>query len=86
MVLELAPQENSLVEPHQTILVFVAEAKVVRFHDTQDVTHLHMHGTHTYNIILEIRNIYRDIAATILLSLLETLSLIKDIVPKSQGN
>ena len=51
MVLELAPQENSLVEPHQTILVFVAEAKVVRFHDTQDVTHLHMHGTHTYTII-----------------------------------
>ena len=51
MVLELAPQENSLVEPHQTILVFVAEAKVVRFHYTQDVTHLHMHGTHTYSII-----------------------------------
>ena len=51
MVLEQAPQENSLVEPHQTILVFVAEAKVVSFHDTQDVTHLHMHGTHTYSII-----------------------------------
>ena len=41
MVLELALQENSLVEPHQTILVLVAEAEVVRFHDTQNVTHLH---------------------------------------------